>query len=158
MSEDLRRDPGLDKSSREIRAVEDYVDQALRSSEVHVRPGEVPPYIERVYKHWSQLGSPAAVLAWQESEVASLSSLKEKNKSAQARHVASFWRYDSGVARVSQGVQLPLLVTLMRQAGMPMQTVHFIREVFEHGAQYAPGPIPLTGLYKRVSDESAQGK
>jgi len=146
MSEDLRRDPGMDRSSREIRAVEDYADRAIRSSEVHVRPVEVPPYIERVYQHWSQLGSPAAVLAWQESKVASLSALREKNKSAQVRHVTSLWNYDSGVARVSQGVQLPLLITLMRQAGMSMQTVHFIREVFEHGARCAPGPIPLTGL------------
>ena len=63
---------------------------------------------------------------------------------------------DLQVKQVSGGLQVPLMLTLMRQAGMSDTTVEFVRCVFTEGADYV-GEVPLTGLYDQVPPDKEWG-
>ena len=64
---------------------------------------------------------------------------------------------DLQVKQVSGGLQVPLMLTLMRQAGMSDTTVEFVRTVFTDGADYV-GDVSLTGLYDQVPPDKEWGK
>ncbi len=95
---------------------------------------------------WSELGSPQAVLPFQEQQKVKLEGLKQRHHAEQARDRASL---EEGVASVAPKIQVKLMVTLMRQAGLPMETINFFRTAFTHGVMYV-GDVPFTGLYPRV--------
>ena len=160
-SEDVRRGRRsgrpVDPEARETKAVIDYVKIAVDSKEKHLDKGRVPNHVETVYQEWVKRGSPEAVMAWGTDKKSKLQSLKDspEMRASQERHVQSL---EQGVKQVAQGIQLPLMVKMMRQAGMSMETCHFIRTVFSKGADYVGPNVPLTGLYDKVKPGTELGK
>ena len=97
-SEDRRRskhDVSFDPQLRECRAIEQYCDVAVKSTEVNMDKGQVYPYVDRAYKLLRSKESPEAVKEWHKSrrparpfeEVTRISraSIKERQNLAEMR-------------------------------------------------------------------------
>ena len=112
------------------------------------------PYVEKALQKLKSKGSPNAVKQWHRDMQKSLQVQKFKFKGARQKWLASVT--DPKVKSVVQGIQLPLMVDLMRQAGMKPQTIQFVRKAFTHGAEYID-EVDLTGLYSSVAKEKEYG-
>ena len=54
--------------------------------------------------------------------------------------------------QVSGKIQVPLMLKLMKQAGMKQVTIEFIRKVFSEGAEYID-EVDISGLYPELPVE-----
>ena len=59
-----KRDISFDPQLRECRAIVQYCDVAVKSTEVNMDKGHVYPYVEQAYKLLQSKGSPLAVQEW----------------------------------------------------------------------------------------------
>ena len=58
--------------------------------------------------------------------------------------------------QVSEKIQVPLVLKLMKQAGMKQVTIEFIRKVFSEGAEYIED-VDISGLYSELPVEKQFG-
>ena len=157
-SEDRRRargSLGFDPVKRERQAVQQYCTEAVNSVSSQEQKGSVIQYVERAFQKLHSCKSPAGVEKWVDSQKRTLLQEKLKHRVQTERWKRSMT--DLQVKQVSGGLQVPLMLTLMRQAGMSASTVEFVRTIFTEGADYG-GQVSLTGLYDQVPPDKEWGK
>ena len=127
----------------------------MKSTSSQEQKGSVQQYVEQVFQKLHGCKSPDGVHKWVHSQQRKLLQEKLKHRVATERWKRSM--KDLQVKQVSGGLQVPLMLTLMRQAGMSDTTVEFVRCVFTEGADYV-GEVPLTGLYDLVPPDKEWGE
>lgn len=144
-SEGRRRAKGggsSDPVHRECKAVDQYCREAVKSTEV------------AAYQKVAATGSPEKLKAWQQSQQEKLPKQKLQEKESTRKWLWSV--KDSKVKGVVQGLQIPLMLKLMKQAGMKDVTVKFMDKVLTSGAEYNED-VDLTGLFPPVVKEKEYG-
>lgn len=138
----------------DLALIEDYFHNAVKFDAPDPSRITLPDYMHTSYGRMTDFDTLAGFQSWQRSHGESISQFRERLKPDQQAWVAPL---DSEIANTSARVQLPLMLRLMKQAGMPFQTCHFIREGFTKGFKYV-GQIPLTGSYFRVPEGNELGE
>lgn len=136
-SEDRRRAKGVgsfDAVHRECKAVDQYCQEAVKSTEVKLDKGKVLQYVEQAYQKIAATGPPEEFKEWQHSQQQKLSKQKLNEKESTRKWLGTV--RDSKVKGVVQGLQIPLMLKLMKQAVMKDVTVKFIDKMFTSGAEY----------------------
>ena len=149
-SQDRRRSRGNSKYNpkhRECLAVNQYCEQAVKSKEVNMDKGKVAPYVDGAYQSLLECKSPSGVKVWHKGQRRKLSDQKQSGRKEYKSWVKGI--KDNKVKQVSEKIQVPLMLKLMKQAGMKPVTIEFIRKVFSEGAEYIDN-VDISGVYPEL--------
>ena len=116
--------------------------------------GKVVPYVECAYQALLGCKSPQGVKEWHKSQRRKLGEQKELGNKDYKSWVKGI--KDKKVKQVSENIQVPLMLKLMKQAGMKQVTIEFIRKVFTEGAEYIDD-VDISGLYPELPVEKQFG-
>ena len=96
--------------------------------------GKVVPYVEVASQSLLLGKTPEGVQRWHRRQRRKLTTHKVEGQREYNSWVQSV--KDKRVRQVSEKIQVPLMLQLMKQAGMEKMTIEFIRKVFTEGAEY----------------------